>query len=494
MDRPKANQHSSPLPSSRSEGDFFDAIRNGLKNYRNVFGLFPFMGRATEEPSPSREQIEMAHFEKEDDDDDDDYEKYEHGTILRRPAKGHDFQIISGDSFINLPRSRWKDDRRKVSKERPSRLNSLVDDSDIIKFRESKGIDSSLKKELEGLCGEGEHIYEEIDDVKKEVEKLKAKELKNTEPKAKCEGDCDCLDFALESLPMMEFFQNDEHFLEFDRVFETVKNKRRYASSSSLDKYRWSPHSEGHKSDDSSSDTDTENEDGGEEFPELKVDDIFADFFDNDADFKDFEKEFENFQFKHCQYTCHHQCLPSIQLECKCMSHDQEDEGTVLSGETTLADLAASSQSAEQSEPASEKDETDSGYRSGTIPDEKLPPKPSDATLNPRIRRVKDIESPLAICLSWEFENIHNHRLVLQENETGEIDWEAFCVPELNNFLRVLDREQDEYMAQLRYKYKVMKRLILQRMKELRLETERQKRASVVGDESTSFPKYDLNK
>ena len=32
--------------------------------------------------------------------------------------------------------------------------------------------------------------------------------------------------------------------------------------------------------------------------------------------------------------------------------------------------------------PFQEKDETDSGYRSGTIPDEKLPPKPSDATLN----------------------------------------------------------------------------------------------------------------
>ncbi|XP_052780030.1 ras association domain-containing protein 1-like isoform X2 [Mya arenaria] len=444
MDRPKANQHSSPLPSSRSEGDFFDAIRNGLKNYRNVFGLFPFMGRATEEPSPSREQIEMAHFEKEDDDDDDDYEKYEHGTILRRPAKGHDFQVHQ------LTHPTWCDE-----------------------------------------CG--------------------------------------------------------------DFIWGAYK---------------------------------------------------------------------QCLKCNNCQYTCHHQCLPSIQLECKCMSHDQEDEGTVLSGETTLADLAASSQSAEQSEPASEKDETDSGYRSGTIPDEKLPPKPSDATLNreelkkrisefnklvqganfalldpdrafndeeasdcqtepfqgfikvvlnlvrpismslgarppsiyevltqehivehntqnisfymprdtvrsihahstqstkevislllkkfhildhprkfalyeqelknnkiARIRRVKDIESPLAICLSWEFENIHNHRLVLQENETGEIDWEAFCVPELNNFLRVLDREQDEYMAQLRYKYKVMKRLILQRMKELRLETERQKRASVVGDESTS--------
>ena len=39
-----------------------------------------------------------------------------------------------------------------------------------------------------------------------------------------------------------------------------------------------------------------------------------------------------------------------------------------------------------------------------------------------RIRRVKDIESPLAICLSWDLDNVHNHRLVLQENETGEID------------------------------------------------------------------------
>lgn len=29
-----------------------------------------------------------------------------------------------------------------------------------------------------------------------------------------------------------------------------------------------------------------------------------------------------------------------------------------------------------------EKDETDSGYRSGTIPDDKLPRKPSQATLN----------------------------------------------------------------------------------------------------------------
>lgn len=39
-----------------------------------------------------------------------------------------------------------------------------------------------------------------------------------------------------------------------------------------------------------------------------------------------------------------------------------------------------------------EKDETDSGYRSGTIPDEKLPRAPSQATLNRQELRRK-IES-----------------------------------------------------------------------------------------------------
>ena len=63
--------------------------------------------------------------------------------------------------------------------------------------------------------------------------------------------------------------------------------------------------------------------------------------------------------------------------------------------------------------------------------------------------------------------------------------WDAFCVPELNNFIRVLDREEQEHLTQLQYKYKVMKRVILQRMKELRIEKEKQKRASML-NESTS--------
>ena len=39
-----------------------------------------------------------------------------------------------------------------------------------------------------------------------------------------------------------------------------------------------------------------------------------------------------------------------------------------------------------------------------------------------KLRRVKDEEWPLKICLDWELDNVLNHRLVLQENETGEID------------------------------------------------------------------------
>lgn len=73
--------------ASNPESDFIDAIKNGIRNYSKVFGFFPFMRRSTEEPSPSNEHIEMAHFENGI----GDYGEYA-GTLLRAPAKGHDFQ------------------------------------------------------------------------------------------------------------------------------------------------------------------------------------------------------------------------------------------------------------------------------------------------------------------------------------------------------------------------------------------------------------------
>lgn len=319
---------------------------------------------------------------------------------------------------------------------------------------------------------------------------------------------------------------------------------------------------------------------------------------------------------KYCQFTCHQKCGPLVRLGCKCKSPtDGAAEGTdPLSAETSLSDFDSSSTLSPDgsSEPTNEKDETDSGYRSGTIPDEKLPKKPSQATLNreelgrkieeyntlvpgadlclkeekgesfqgfikvvlnlvrpicmslgirppsiyqaltrehiieqntqtvsfymprdttkcihvhsetstkeviamllqkfhildnPRkfalyeqqlnskgkitkLRRLNDKEAPLSVCLEWENEKIPHSRLVIQENETGEIMWEAFSAPELNNFLRVLDREEGELISQLEYKYKVMKKIIHQRMKELRREKHKEQ---VAKRESLHEQKY----
>jgi hypothetical protein len=56
--------------------------------------------------------------------------------------------------------------------------------------------------------------------------------------------------------------------------------------------------------------------------------------------------------------------------------------------------------------------------------------------------------------------------------------WENFSSPELKNFLIVLDREEGEAIEQLRYKYRIMKRIIVQRMKELRNERKNSKESA----------------
>ncbi|KAJ6651409.1 hypothetical protein lerEdw1_020982, partial [Lerista edwardsae] len=42
---------------------------------------------------------------------------------------------------------------------------------------------------------------------------------------------------------------------------------------------------------------------------------------------------------------------------------------------------------------------------------------------------------------------------VLREHETGEVLWEAFSLPELQNFLRILDKEEDEQLQVLTRRY-----------------------------------------
>ncbi|XP_061778581.1 ras association domain-containing protein 5 isoform X1 [Nerophis ophidion] len=47
---------------------------------------------------------------------------------------------------------------------------------------------------------------------------------------------------------------------------------------------------------------------------------------------------------------------------------------------------------------------------------------------------------------------------VLKENETGEVEWHAFSVPELQNFLVILDKEESERVRAVEYKYSVYRR------------------------------------
>lgn len=306
---------------------------------------------------------------------------------------------------------------------------------------------------------------------------------------------------------------------------------------------------------------------------------------------------------RNCHFTCHQNCGALVRLGCKSKSSPDlagQTEPPLLEPTDTLQTVSSDG----SSEPTNEKDETDSGYRSGTIPEEKLPRKPSQATLNreelklkieeynllvpgaefslkedkgqafqgflkvtlnlsrpicmslgvrppsiyealtkehiieqntmtmsfymprdtmksihvpsvssskevialllkkfhildnPRkfalyeqelssrgkivkLRRVPDTECPLLTSLEWDPDKLSYIRLVLQENETGDIMWDAFSLPELQNFLIVLDREEKEYCSQLEYKYKVMRKIIQSRLKELRKEKLAEKRKSL---------------
>ncbi|XP_073418643.1 ras association domain-containing protein 1 isoform X1 [Dendrobates tinctorius] len=68
------------------------------------------------------------------------------------------------------------------------------------------------------------------------------------------------------------------------------------------------------------------------------------------------------------------------------------------------------------------------------------------------MRRLSDDEEPLRLrLLSGPCEKILS--FILKENETGEVNWDAFSMPELQNFLRILQREEEEHMRQIVQRY-----------------------------------------
>ncbi|XP_066473415.1 ras association domain-containing protein 1 isoform X1 [Tiliqua scincoides] len=68
------------------------------------------------------------------------------------------------------------------------------------------------------------------------------------------------------------------------------------------------------------------------------------------------------------------------------------------------------------------------------------------------LRKLSDEEQPLRLrLLAGPSEKALS--FVLKENETGEVNWDAFSMPELQNFLRILQREEEEHVRQILQKY-----------------------------------------
>uniref|UniRef100_A0A8C4ZYV2 Ras association domain family member 1 n=1 Tax=Gadus morhua TaxID=8049 RepID=A0A8C4ZYV2_GADMO len=66
------------------------------------------------------------------------------------------------------------------------------------------------------------------------------------------------------------------------------------------------------------------------------------------------------------------------------------------------------------------------------------------------LRKISDDERPLRLRLATgPDEKLLS--FVLKENETGE--WHAFSMPELKNFLRILQREEEEHVKQIMQRY-----------------------------------------
>lgn len=102
---------------------------------------------------------------------------------------------------------------------------------------------------------------------------------------------------------IMEFLNTDEHFQEFDRVFETFKSKEVPENLEQL-RWSWKQYREEQESDSDEEDNRTiQNDDSiddidEDDFLQSAFDDTFSDFFDNDEDFKEFEVELQKLNAK----------------------------------------------------------------------------------------------------------------------------------------------------------------------------------------------------
>jgi len=86
-----------------------------------------------------------------------------------------------------------------------------------------------------------------------------------------------------------------------------------------------------------------------------------------------------------------------------------------------------------------------------------------------KLRRLQEEEKPLVLAVLWGREG-GERRFVLQENDPGEIQWEQFTLPELKNFLIILDREEAWYKRRIHEKYETVQEELVRLLQEKREE------------------------
>ncbi|XP_078276366.1 ras association domain-containing protein 5 isoform X1 [Rhinoraja longicauda] len=80
------------------------------------------------------------------------------------------------------------------------------------------------------------------------------------------------------------------------------------------------------------------------------------------------------------------------------------------------------------------------------------------------LQKLKENEQPLLIRLLAGPDTIASS-FALKENETGEVEWDAFSVPELQNFLIILKKEEKERIHQAEQKYLAFRQKLEQALK-----------------------------
>ncbi|XP_058229147.1 ras association domain-containing protein 5 isoform X2 [Hemibagrus wyckioides] len=82
------------------------------------------------------------------------------------------------------------------------------------------------------------------------------------------------------------------------------------------------------------------------------------------------------------------------------------------------------------------------------------------------LQKLPDSEHPLLLRL-LAGPDLEKLSFVLKENETGEVEWHAFSVPELQNFLAILKKEERERVKQVELRYTTYRTKLIEALEEV---------------------------